>query len=154
VLPVLVDALTSAGARRFKIGADAQGLLRPDKIVVYMADAQELVHIARALERALDGVTPHGVPFTAELAGDGLLSWGGDPPPDAGPIGEGVESWRLSVTRRLAEYLTAAQIAPLRRVRPSEFALARLAIDGVDVSSFAPTGLEPPTHREPSLSRS
>ena len=144
VLPVLADALTSAGASRFKVGPDAFGLLRPDKIVVHMADAQELERIARMLEIALDGVRPHGVPFTSQLAGDGLLSWGGDPRPDAGPVGEGIESWRVSVSRRLAEYLIAAQAAPLQRIRPAEYALGRLAIDGVDMRSFAPAGLEPP----------
>jgi hypothetical protein len=149
VLPVLVDALTTAGARRFKVGADAPGLLRPDKIIVYMATAEELLRVMRVLERAFDGVRPHGVPFTSELAGDGLLSWGGDPTPDSGPIGQGTESWRLSVTRRLAEALAAAQRAPLRRVRASDFALARLTIDGVDIRSFAPTGLKPPAPLSP-----
>lgn len=144
VLPLLAETLSSAGARRFKVGPDAFGLLRPDKIVVYMTDAHELDRIARALARALDGVRPHGVPFTSGLAGDGLLSWGGDPPIEAGPAGGTVESWRLSVSRRLAEYLNAAQRTPLRHVRPFEFALARLAIDGVDVRSFAPAGLAPP----------
>ena len=75
-LPVLVDALTRAGARRFKVGPDAPGLLRPDKIVVHMEDVQELERVAGALEVALDGVRPHGVPFTADLAGDGLLVLG------------------------------------------------------------------------------
>lgn len=144
VLGVLGQLLTDAGARRFKVGPDAFGLLRPDKIVVYMPDARELGEVARALAQALDGVPPHGVPFTAELAGDGLLSWGGDPAPEAGPVGEGVESWRLSVSRRLAEYLATAQRAPLSTLRPYEFALARLALDGVDVRSFAPAGLDPP----------
>jgi hypothetical protein len=148
VFPALVEALTAAGASRFKMGADAEGLLRPDKIVVYLADARELENVARAVEFALDGVRPHGVPFSAELAGDGLLSWGGDPPEDAGPVGAGAESWRLSVCRRLAEYLVAAQAAPLRHTRPAEFALARLAVDGVDVRSFAPADLDAPRRAE------
>ncbi len=149
VLAVLADTLTAAGARRFKVGPDAPGLLRADKIVVYMTDAEELDRIARALETALNGVQPHGVPFTAELAGDGLLSWGGDPLPGDGPVGGSVESWRVSVSRRLAEYLATAQAAPLRRVSPAQFALARLSVDGVDVRTFAPTGLDAPGHREP-----
>jgi len=144
VLPQLADALTAAGARHFTVGPDAAGLLRPDKIVVYMADAEELARVARSLEEALGGAPAHGVPFTAEVAGEGLLSWGGDPPHDAGPVGGGVESWRLSVARRLAESLHAAQVAPLRRLRPADFALARLALDGIDVRSFAPAGLVPP----------
>jgi len=36
-LPVLVEALTRAGAKRFKVGPDAPGLLRPDQIVVHTA---------------------------------------------------------------------------------------------------------------------
>ena len=145
VLPVLAETLRDAGAKLFKVGPDAPGLLRPDKIVVYMSDAEELSRVARGLKRDLAGISAHGVPFTAQLADDGLLSWGGDPPVEAGPLGEGIESWRLSVSRRLAEYIAAAQRASLRRIRPFEFALARLAISGVDVHSFAPAELAPPS---------
>lgn len=145
VLPRLVDALTAVSAPRFKIGADAAGLLRPDKIVVYLRDADETAAVALALHEALAGVPPHGVPFSAGLAGDGLLSWGGDPPRDAAPIGRRAESWRLSVCRRSAEGLVAAQRVSLTRTRPVDFALARLAVDGVDVRTFAPAGLLRPT---------
>lgn len=148
VLPVLADALTAAGARRFKVGPNAAGLLRADKIVVYADDPVELAGIARALEDALAGVRAHGVPFAAELAGDGLLSWGGDPPGEDAPFGARPESWRVSVCRRVAEYLTVAGAAPLRRISPAAFALARLAVDGVDVRTFAPAGLEPPAPHE------
>jgi hypothetical protein len=144
-LPRIVDALTATPAPRFKVGAGAAGLLRPDKIVVYLRDAIELSEVAAALSTALDDVRPHGVPFSAELAGDGLLSWGGDPPVETGPVGGGEESWRSSVCRRLAEHLAAAQAAPVRRIEPATYALARLAADGVDVAEFAPSGLDPPT---------
>jgi hypothetical protein len=144
-LPRLVDTLTATSAPRFKVGADAAGLLRPDKIVIYLRDAQETSTVAAALDKALAGVSPHGVPFSAYLAGDGLLSWGGDPPRDAAPIGRRPESWRLSVCRRLAESLVAAQRVSLTRVRPVDFALERLAVDGVDVRWFAPAGLPTPT---------
>lgn len=148
VLPALVDALSATSASRFKIGADAPGFLRPDKIVIYLADVDELATVARAVAAALDGVRAHGVPFSAELAGDGLLSWGGDPPPGSGPLGGGNESWRLSVCRRMAEYLVAAHAAELRHTDPVDFVLARLALDGVDVRSFAPAGLDPPARAE------
>jgi hypothetical protein len=140
-----VDTLTATSAPRFKVGADAAGLLRPDKIVIYLRDAQETSTVAAALDKALAGVSPHGVPFSAYLAGDGLLSWGGDPPRDAAPIGRRPESWRLSVCRRLAESLVAAQRVSLTRVRPVDFALERLAVDGVDVRWFAPASLPTPT---------
>jgi hypothetical protein len=144
VLPAVVEALTAAGAIRFKIGSDAAGLLRPDKIVVYLRDAGETRVVADALARAVDGAPAHGVPFTAELAGDGGVSWGGDPPRDAGPIGRRSESWRLSVCRRLAELLHVAARAAVPGVRPVDFALTRLGLDGVDVASFAPSALPTP----------
>lgn len=144
VLPSLVGALTAASAARFKLGADATGLLRPDKVVVYLRDGHEAAAVAATVGEALAGVSAQGVPFSAALAGDGLVSWGGDPPRDAGPVGGRVESWRLSVCRRLAEGLVAAQRTAPARTRPADFALARLAVDGVDVRSFAPAGLACP----------
>jgi hypothetical protein len=144
VLPTLVTALSATSATRFKLGASATGLLRPDKCVVYLRDAGELLRVTADLAAALAGVRPHGVPFSAELAGDGLLSWGGDPPADAGPVGGGAESWRLSVCRRLAEYLAAAKNAALQVASPVQYALARLAMDGVRLLEFAPTSLPAP----------
>jgi hypothetical protein len=144
VLGVVARALADTPASVFKIGPHAAGLLRPDKLVIYLRDAGELLLTARALADALRGARPHGVPFSAELAGGGLLSWGGDPSPDAGPVGERAESWRLSVCRRLAESLAAAKRAPLRRLTPESFALGRLALDGVHLPSFAPSSVPPP----------
>ena len=144
VLPAAVAALTAAGASHFKVGSDAAGLLRPDKFVVYVRDAGELSAVAGEVARALAGARPHGVPFSAELAGDGLLSWGGDPPRDAGPADARPESWRLSVCRRLAEHLTAAKAAGLPALSPARYALSRLALDGVRLPAFAPATLPEP----------
>jgi hypothetical protein len=139
VLPVLGQVLTAAGARHFKVGPNAAGLLRPDKIVVYAEDYAELDAIGRSLSVGLAGIPAHGVPFTAQVDRDGLLSWGVDPGPDAGPLGDGPESWRWSVARRLGEYLRAADRAGLRRFHPAEFALSRLRLDGIDIRSFRPS---------------
>jgi hypothetical protein len=144
VLPAAIAALTATVAAHFKVGADAAGLLRPDKLVVYLRDAGELSAVAGELARALAGARPHGVPFSAELAGDGLLSWGGDPPRDAGPADADPESWRLSVCRRLAEHLIAAKAAGLPALSPAQYALARLAMDGVRLPAFAPAALPEP----------
>lgn len=143
-MPPMVEALTESGALAFKVGPDAAGLLRPDKAVVYLRDAQELDRVARAVGQALDGIPAHGVPFTAELAGKGLLSWGGDPRAGEEPLGAETESWRISVCRRLAEGLAASRRGQVRPGWGARFAVARLALDGVDVTSFAPAGLEPP----------
>jgi hypothetical protein len=147
VLPALAGVLAAAGATRFKVGGDAAGLLRPDKVVAYPADRDELGAVATALGTAFAGVEAHGVPFSAELEGDGLLSWSGDPAADAGPIGSQRESWRGSVTRRLAEYVVAAHAAGLSGAAATGFALDRLELDGVDTHSFLPAGLVPPRLR-------
>jgi hypothetical protein len=143
-LPAAVEALAATPASVFKVGVDATGLLRPDKFVVYLRDAAELTAVAADLAAALAGVRPHGVPFSAGLHGDGLLSWGGDPPAGTGPVGLGPESWRLSVCRRLAEHLTAADAGEPLALSPSGYALARLAADGVRLPAFAPAALPAP----------
>ncbi len=131
VLPVAAEVAARAGAVRFKVGADPIGLLRPDKIVFYLRDAVELAELAGALAAALDGAQAHGVPFSAPLTGDGLLSWAGDPP------GDERQSWRMAVCQLLAESLS-------RGVPPAE-ALLGLADNGVLVPDFAPAALVPPT---------
>lgn len=140
----IVEALTASGAPRFKIGASAFGLLRPDKVVVYLADASQTARVAAAVAGAVRGARPHGVPFSAALTSDGLLSWGGDPPAAAAPVGRRAESWRLSVCRRLAEQLVAAQRVGWQGARAADVALARLSLDEVDVASFAPSRLPAP----------
>jgi hypothetical protein len=144
IVPIMARTLAAIDVPHFKVGAHAAGLLRPDKIVVYLSDAEHLAATAEALALALNGARPHGVPFSAELAGAGLLSWAGDPPPNTGPVGGGTESWRLSVCRRLSEYLSAAKRAPLESITPTQYALARLADDGVRLPSFTPTRLQAP----------
>ena len=143
-LPLAVEAITTAGASRFKVGADANGLLRPDKMVVYLRDVDELQAVAAATASALSGCLAHGVPFTAAIADDGLLSWGGDPVLADAPLGRGRESWRLSICRRLAEDLVAARLAHLAPGDATRYALRRLSLDGVDASTFAPHGLLAP----------
>ncbi len=102
-------ALAEAGAPQWKVGADAAGLLRADKIVAYFADFEALAAAADRLHERLAGVAAQGVPFTAEIGGAGLLSWGVDPPRgEALPWGQ-QESWRLWLTHRLARALIAAQ---------------------------------------------
>ena len=46
--------------------------------------------------------------------------------------------------RRLAEYLIAAKASGLPAPSPSQYALARLALDGVRLPAFAPADLPEP----------
>ncbi|MFY9822436.1 MAG: hypothetical protein WAM82_13715, partial [Thermoanaerobaculia bacterium] len=72
----IVAALTDLRVPQFKVGADVAGLLRADKIVAYFPDFESLARAAHSLDAALAGAPAQGVPFTAEIGGGGLLSWG------------------------------------------------------------------------------
>jgi hypothetical protein len=137
---IVVDALSALENVRFKVGADAAGLLRPDKLVAYFADVETLLHVATTLTEPLADLTPHGVPFSAEIANDGLLSWGMDPPASARIVSwQGHESWRLWLVRRLAAAIIAARHADAPAVEPWRFAIERLRQDGVDVDRWTPS---------------
>jgi hypothetical protein len=152
----LVAALTAAQAMQFKVGADASGLLRPDKIVCYFPDFSTLGEAAALLRERLDGVPAHGVPFTAEIGADGLLSWGVDPLPADGLPWTGAESWRLWIAQRLARALVSARAAataataatadnagaggpaPSATAEPWRFAVERLRLEGIDTDTWTP----------------
>jgi hypothetical protein len=86
----------------------------------------------------VQGLRPHGVPFTAAIAADGMLSWGTDPPGNRSGTGGG--SWRSWVTGRLADYLAAARPTPSEGVpvEPWQIALERIRLDGVDTDTWVP----------------
>ncbi|HEY6971561.1 MAG TPA: hypothetical protein VJA94_20290 [Candidatus Angelobacter sp.] len=138
-LPLILNVLTRMRVQHFKIGKDASGLLRPDKMVAYFSSYDHLMATAEELRKELAGCSPQGVPFTAELAGDGLLSWGVDPPPDEqAPPWIGRESWRLWVTNRLAVALIEAGGDNSGSLEPWQFALRRLQLEGVNTRSWIP----------------
>ncbi len=156
----LLAALAAAGPFQIKVGADARALLRPDKLVAYFSSFERLAAAAEVLAERLAGMPVQGVPFTAEVAGDGLLSWGVDPPP-AHSAWQRTESWRQRLTLRLARALFAARAdqdtlppvqesepppaaaaaAPMAQMAPWEFALARLRLDGIDTETWTPGAL-------------
>lgn len=126
---------TSPGVRGFKVARDLVGLCRPDKIVVYFDRLEDLRHGASRTVEDLAGTPAHGVPFTAAITLDGLVSWGMDPPPKR----VARTSWRAWVVERLAEYLRAAgQGEDALEVEPWRFALDRLSLAGVDTNTWAP----------------
>ena len=128
-----------SGMLAVKAGRDEYGLMRPDGLVAYFSDWVALSNTAIQLSRLLAGTVAQGVPFTAEVAGDGLLSWASDPPAGSANLewaGDG--SWRAWITGRLASSLTLAASRPAQ-VRGWVFALDRLSLDGVDPVTWAPT---------------
>lgn len=123
--PVIVAQCVRAQVRSFKVGRGIQGLLRPDKVVAYFDDPAHLRAVAGALTRGLRRCPVHGVPFTADLGCDGLLSWGVDP--DGGVKGE---SWRAWITALVAGVLVTTATAPReQRVAEALHAVRRLGID-------------------------
>lgn len=95
--PRIVHELVRSEVRSFKVGRGIEGLMRPDKIVAYFEERTHMDAVSRALQHALDGCPAQGVPFTTDVAGNGLLSSGIDP-----PAGEVAQSWRSWITARLA----------------------------------------------------
>ncbi len=140
VFLILVETLERRDGAHFKVGRTADGLLRPDKLVVYVDTLEALQDIANELSERLAGVEPHGVPFSAEIGGDGLLSWGLDPPPAQRTLSwQEPESWRLWVVQRLAGAMVAAQADERPGLPPWQFALERLRREGVDVDRWTPS---------------
>jgi hypothetical protein len=136
----LVEVLSNSRATGFKVGADARGVLRPDKLVAYFVRFDDLAEVAEPLAQRLGAMPVHGVPFTAQIAGDGLLSWGMDPPREQpGAFGDEGQSWRIWVAHRLAAALLAARNAEQEAMPPWQFALQRLAMQGVDVEHWTPS---------------
>ena len=137
-LPDAAEALAAGGATQFKIGTDLDGLLRPDKLVAYFPSKDTLAAAARTLMPDLANRTVHAVPFSAPITESGALSWGMDPA--SAWLGDRV-SWRQWVCEKLAAALVAARSsAGATAIAPWQFALERLRLEGVNTSTFMPTG--------------
>lgn len=135
-LPVLAEALAAGDALQFKVGTDLEGLLRPDKLVAYFPSKETLAAAAQALVPIVSNRAVHAVPFSAEIAASGALSWGMDPP--NAWFGDRM-SWRQWMCEKLAAALVAARSGTAGTIAPWEFALERLRLEGVNTSTFMPT---------------
>ncbi|HWM91183.1 MAG TPA: hypothetical protein VN493_10480 [Thermoanaerobaculia bacterium] len=135
----ILEALSAGRAAQFKVGADAWGILRADKIVSYFPSFERLAAAAEALSGRLSGIPAQGVPFTSEIGGNGLLSWGVDPPREESSFGGG-ESWRLWLTHRLARALLSAKSGS-EAGEAWRFALERVRLEGVDTDTWTPGAL-------------
>jgi hypothetical protein len=137
---IVVDRLGRRDGAQFKIGRGAEGITRPDKIVAYFESLDALLDAADDLSDALAGIGAHGVPFSAEISRDGLLSWGMDPPfSDRAVMWQSPESWRQWVVRRLASAMVAAQCSGVSSLPPWQFAVERLRREGVDTERWTPS---------------
>jgi hypothetical protein len=116
----------------FKVARDVAGLCRPDKLVAYFQRFEDLRAAVPRLRERLGAMTAQPVPFTGEVAADGLLSWGVDPLPSE----TDGQSWRLWLAIRLAEYIVEARLEGADE--PWRFAIERLRLDGIDTTAWAP----------------
>jgi hypothetical protein len=136
VFGATVAALGRVACPGFKVGADAFGLLRPDKFVAYFSSLEALQAAAAAIQGGVNGVEVQGVPFTGVIDAAGLTSWGMDPPGEAWPASSR-HSWRQWIVERLAVYLVAAKESG--SPSPAEVAVRRLALDGMDTETWTPS---------------
>jgi hypothetical protein len=137
-LTAALEAGARTRARHLKIGHDIYGLLRPDKLVLYFERFEDVQEAAGRLRQQLKGMQAHGVPFTAALDEEGLLSWGMDPPRGTPLLPWQGPSWRRWTTDRLAVALLSAKSASPAPVEPWQFALDRLRLEGIDPSTWVP----------------
>jgi hypothetical protein len=135
----LVRVLAEIPGAQMKIGRDAAGLLRPDKLVSYFTSREDLDRAATALAAELRGCPAHGIPFTAGVDADGLLSWGVDPPDSARALSwMGRESWRLWIATRLGAALSLAKSSGVTGDDALAFAVERVRRHGVEVDTWTP----------------
>jgi hypothetical protein len=138
--PIVAATAASSKALYLKVGSNVHGLLRPDKIVLYFGEFPDLQETASQLLERLGTCPAHGVPFSAELGGAGLLSWGVDPPSGQHNVRWlERESWRLRICNRLAAALLLAKASSACGSSATGFAMDRLRAEGIDTNSWTPT---------------
>jgi hypothetical protein len=115
----------------WKVGADAAGLHRPDKIVLYLPSAPRADVVAATLAHALDRFDPQGVPFTGQVGATGIVSRGQD---------RSRESWRAVVCRAVAGALDEQRLRLGPDAPPGAVAGAALdaLTDAYDVVTWRP----------------
>ena len=132
-----VDAFLRVKCSQFKVGRTAFGLLRPDKFVAYFASLEQVREVAELIRASASGISAQGVPFTAAIDSEGLVSWGMDPPKFEQVMAwQEYQSWRQWVTERIAVYTLAAKESGADDV--VDFALRRIRLDGVDSATWSP----------------
>jgi len=128
----IVGELIKTKSFSFKVGADRHGLLRPDKFIAYFKSFSDLQEAASMLKPLLQGVEVQGVPFTAQLDEEGLLSWGVDPPRKEVLENFDGASWRASVTDKIALAISQAKTASLENGAAYNFIMNKISLEGID----------------------
>ncbi|GEK20187.1 hypothetical protein [Cellulomonas xylanilytica] len=131
VLPVVFATAAALDVPSWKVGADAAGLHRADKIVLYLPSASRADTVAAALADLLDGCSAQGVPFTGQVGATGIVSRGQDRPG---------ESWRAVVCRAVADALDEhrARLGPAAAAEAVAGAALDALADAYDVVTWRP----------------
>lgn len=112
--------------RGMKVAARPGDHARPDYCVLYLRHDADLPVVAIGLLKALGGMVGRGVPFSAPLDPDGLVSWGSDPEfPHVDDT-----SHRMGMSNRIARHVSAAVAATQDRVLQRHEVAWRLCMDG------------------------
>ncbi len=130
-LPLVFATAVTVDVPSWKVGADAPGLHRPDKIVLYLPSADRADAVAGLLARVLAGLGAQGVPFTGQVGASPMVSRGRD---------DGSDSWRARVCRAVAVSLVDRRVGLGPDASPelvADAALAALAGD-YDVRTWHP----------------
>jgi len=135
-LQVTAQILSNFSGVSFKVGKGCEGILRPDKLVVYFDSLEILMDAATQLQQGLSNIRVHGVPFTSQFSQDGLISWGMDPK----QIKTERQSWRQWIIEKLVEFMSTDQHSDIGPSR-WKLALAQLELDGINPTTFRPGGL-------------
>lgn len=136
VFECAVEAFARVRCPYFKSGRGAFGVLRPDKLVAYFSNLEPLQQAAELIRASIAGTPAQGVPFTAPIDPDGLLSWGMDPPRfEQVPAWQQYQSWRQWLTWRIAHYVVAARQSG---ADVPSFVRGRVKFDGVDPQTWSP----------------
>lgn len=118
---------------RFKIGATAHGLSRPDKCVAYCKTLEDQAEVCNQLVHALGAWPAHGVPFTTPACETLLFSTGTDPLQHERVLpGYERPSWRLWITNQIANTLAPLKAQDIEPQRQIELLQRRLQLAGIN----------------------
>lgn len=131
---IAVPVLTKSNATAFKIGQTIDGLLRPDKMIAYFNNREDLFSAAKELEVLSKDIPAHGVPFTTQLDENGLLSFGID---HAFLKLKRGYSWRTWVTDVVAKTILQAKAENLNMDFSFQYIRARLFTERINIDNWS-----------------
>ena len=134
-----IRIITDSDALSFKIGSSLNGILRPDKMVVYFDSYDSLLTASNILKKEIGSFQAQGVPFSAQLDEIGMLSHGVDPPMIDFPEKIETGSWRVIVCNELAISILICKHEQLTWSQSFAFSKARLLNAGIDMDSWRST---------------